>query len=161
DVPLPVGEPPKPGCRADPQHAIAILEDRRDALMNQSGTLNVRSALAADPASAHACPDGAVARGGDRPDEVLWQAIGRRVRDEPAVPKLDQTAAVGTGPERPGGIDGERQNDRRLERRFGAPIEQRERHAVEADEPGLCREPEIAFGRLRDGADGVLPQTLA
>src|SRR5580765_3269777 len=89
---------------------------------------------------------------------VIWQPVLSCICGEPLVLIAGQ-AVCGANPQTAVGAGGERSN--RITRQIAVALaEVNELIAIEACEPFIGSEPEVAVGGLGDGADGVLRQPL-
>lgn len=155
----------EPRRRADPQSVLRVVAHRVDRI----GDADVRPTFVLaghEPAVAHeveaaerADPEPPFRIGGERRDHVIREALLDAVRLERAIPVTDQPAAR-ADPQRAGAVFGERGHRVLPERGRVAAAEHGEGDAVEAGEPFLGADPEVAVPRLADRGDDLLRQPL-
>ena len=156
-VEAPVAQPPQPAVdRAHPQRARPRPRRRAAARRRaDGGRPRRRSRVAAAPDHRAAIDDEdrlAAARPGQERFEIDRAAACPFALEDPA-PQGGQRAVVGVGPQRAGAVDEQVLDAGVRQRRRVVGIEGDEAQAVEAEQPVLRPNPQVAVGRLGDRVD--------
>jgi hypothetical protein len=148
----------------DPQLArVALLEGHHGAARQAVARGVARERPVFEPREAGAArshPEAAVAVLGERPHRVFGQPLPHRVGREHAALEPGQAAAVRADPESALAVRQQREDALAHERRGVPLVEHAEADAVEADEPLVGSEPQVAVPGLGDGVDGVLREAV-
>ena len=145
---------------ADPQPPLGVRVQGLHRLARETGHVAEAALVPAREPLGGADPEAARAVLGERVDEIAREAVARREIREGAVPVPGEPAADRRDPEVARAVGLQAPHHVAAQGRRVAGVEDGEARAVEAREPRLGREPEIAVRRLRDRVDRELRQPL-
>ena len=155
-VEAPVAQPPQPAVDgAHPQRARPVLGEDRQRVAGRTVDVPGAVRVAAAPDHRAVIDDEdrlAAARSSQERFEIERAAACPFALEDPA-PHRGQRAVVGVGPQRAGAVDEQVLDAGVRQRRRVVGIEGDEAQAVEAEQPVLRPDPQVAVGRLGDGVD--------
>ena len=155
-VEAPLVQPPQPAVdRAHPQRAGRVLGEERQGVARRTVDVPGAVRVAAAPDHRAVIDDEdrlAAARSRQEGFEIERAAAGPFALEGPA-PHRGQRAVVGVGPQRAGAVDEQVLDAGVRQRRRVVGIEGDEAQPVEAEQPVLRPDPQVAVGRLGDGVD--------